>query len=64
MITIDPKHMFPQVSPLAGNKPKVGRTVLPQDRPLTAGEWYDKIFLKPQPAPEPTFRREHLSFEL
>jgi hypothetical protein len=62
MMTIDPKHMFPQVSPLAGNKPKVDRTVLPEDRPLTAAEWYQKIFVKP--APVAAAKREHLTFEL
>ena len=62
MMTIDPKHMFPPVSPLAGNKPRIEKTVLPENRPRTAAEWYDKIFLKPQPA-QPT-KREHISFEL
>ena len=59
-MTYDRNNLFPQVSPLAGIKPKISRTVQPEQKPANINQWARSVFrnehLKPiQKSPNHTF---------
>ena len=61
-MTYDKHSMFPRVSPLAGIKPKINRTVHPEQKPATLHQWARQLFRGEHP--KPVSKSPNHSFEL